>query len=70
MEGILGPVIWVALVGGVASVILIELPQIVVWCLELVERYHNFKARRSYLGERGAQADTPAARPEDGGSRH
>ncbi|MEJ2722404.1 MAG: hypothetical protein P8181_14890 [bacterium] len=70
MEGLLGPLVWVALVGGVASVILIELPRIVVWCLELVEHYHKLKARRSDSCERGAPADAPVASSEDGGSRN
>ena len=49
MENYIGTLVWVALVGGVVSVILIELPRIVVWCLELVEKYHKLKSRRTVL---------------------
>ncbi|UCH85292.1 MAG: hypothetical protein JSW50_06270 [Candidatus Latescibacterota bacterium] len=58
--------VWVALIGGVTSVILIQLPRIVVWCLELIEKYHRYKSRRAIIIRREAPADGPDADADDG----
>ena len=64
MDNIVGTVVWVTLVGGVVSVILIELPRIVVWCLELVEKYQRLKSRRTVL-IREAPAEGPGPDTND-----
>ena len=67
MENYVGTVVWVALIGGVVSVVLIELPRIVVWCIELVEAYHKFKNQRTVLF-RKAPVEGPVTDSDDGTS--
>jgi len=37
MDHVVRTIVWLALFGGTGVVILIALPQVVIWCLEIVE---------------------------------
>ena len=65
MDGFMEILLWVALVGGVVSIILTQLPRIVVGCIELVEKYHAFRNRRRVAMDRTPSREGPVQSPDD-----
>jgi hypothetical protein len=64
MDHIVRTIVWVALFGGTGVVILITLPQVVIWCLEIVESIQNTKSHRKTLhASHKAPQETPQAPP-------
>jgi hypothetical protein len=49
MDNLVETVVWVALVAGTAAVLLIELPRICIWCLEIVEKAQNIRIHKKVL---------------------
>ncbi len=63
MDNIVETVVWVALVAGTAAVLLIELPRICIWCLEIVERTQNVRIHKRLL-HRKPTKDEPQSTPD------
>ena len=49
MDQLVRAIVWIALFGGTGVVIVVTLPQIVIWCLEIVENFQKTKSRRKAL---------------------
>jgi hypothetical protein len=64
MDGVVRTIVWLALFGGTGVVILIELPQIVIWCLEIVEAIQKARSRkRTLLAPHTKPRETPSPLP-------
>jgi hypothetical protein len=59
MDNIVETVVWVALVAGTAAVLLIELPRICIWCLEIVERAQNIRFHKKLLNRTPTKDERP-----------
>lgn len=62
MDSIVETVVWVALVAGTAAVLLIELPRICIWCLEIVERMQNVRIHKKLLHRKPTDAERAGTR--------
>ena len=55
-------IVWGALIVGTAVVLLIELPRICIWCLEIVERAQKIRFNKKLLHRKPSEeerSDTP-----------
>lgn len=62
MDNIVETVVWVALVAGTAAVLLIELPRICIWCLEIVERAQNVRVHKRLLHRKQSKDELKSSR--------
>jgi len=49
MDHLVRTIVAIALFGGTGIVILLTLPQVVIWCLEIVENFQKTKSRKKAL---------------------
>jgi hypothetical protein len=63
MDQIVRTIMWIALFGGTGAVILVALPQVVIWCLEIVEGIQKAKSQRKALLASSKAADEAAQAP-------
>ena len=59
MDQIVRAIVGIALFGGTGAVVLMALPKIVVWCLEVMNVIHVSRSRKKTL--LAPQGDTPGA---------
>ena len=59
MDSVVETVVWVALIAGTAAVLLIELPRICIWCLEIVERAQKVRFHKKLLHRRPSKDELP-----------
>jgi hypothetical protein len=59
MDQVVRVIVGVALFGGTGAVVLIALPKIVVWCLEIIDVSHVSRSRKKTL--LAPQGDTPGS---------
>ncbi|UCG52594.1 MAG: hypothetical protein JSW58_03325 [Candidatus Latescibacterota bacterium] len=70
MDNFMETLVWVALVGGTATVLLLELPHLVIWCLKLVEKLQKIRYEKARLSAGEPHADEQVAGSEKGASRN
>ena len=64
MDHVVQTIMWVALFGGTGVVILVALPQVVIWCLEIVENIQKTRSSKNALHASHTDAqETPQAPP-------
>jgi hypothetical protein len=66
MDNVVETVVWVVLLGATGIVLLIQLPRIVIGCLELVERFQKMRFHKKRLFGRYVHADESALHSQDG----
>lgn len=49
MDHVVRTIVWIALFGGTGVVILVTLPRVVIWCLEIVETFQKTRSRKKAL---------------------
>ncbi len=64
MDHVVRTIVWIALFGGTGAVILVTLPRVVIWCLEIVESFHKARSQKKALNSphKGPQ-ETPQSAP-------
>ena len=65
MDSVVETIVWVALLGGTGIILLLQLPRIVIWCLEIVERLQKVRFHRKMLSRRHADTDEPALHSQE-----
>ena len=64
MDHLVRTIVWVALFGGTGVVILVALPQVVIWCLEIAENIQKTRSRKKALhASHRAPQETPQTPP-------
>jgi hypothetical protein len=64
MDHVVRTIVWLALFGGTGVVILIALPQVVIWCLEIVETIQKTRSHKKALhAPHKHPQETPQAPP-------
>ena len=58
MDHVVRTIVWIALFGGTGAVILVTLPRVVIWCLEIVETFQKARSRKKAL-------NTPHKSPQE-----
>ena len=59
MDSVVETVVWAALIAGTAAVLLIELPRICIWCLEIVERAQKVRFHKKLLHRKPSKDERP-----------
>jgi hypothetical protein len=49
MDHFVRTIVWIALFGGTGAVILVTLPRVVIWCLEIVETFQKVRSQKRAL---------------------
>jgi hypothetical protein len=62
MDQVVRAVVWIALFGGTGAVVVMALPRIVIWSLEVIEGIHVRRSRAKSL--RGPARETPKSAVE------
>jgi hypothetical protein len=64
MDHVVRTIVWIALFGGTGAVILVTLPRVVIWCLEIVDTFQKARSQKKALNtpHTGPQ-ETPQSAP-------
>ncbi len=63
MDQFVRVIVWIALFGGTGAVVLMILPRIVVWCLEIVDGIQITRSNRRALMARRSDSPEPLTHP-------
>jgi hypothetical protein len=70
MDNFMETLVWVALVGGTGTILLLELPRLVIWCLRLVEKLQKIRYEKDRLSLGETHTDDQVPGSEEGASRN